>query len=213
MLVYCVLNSSRVSPKYKLEIKASSSFFYDAYHLTGCAFSFLKTEVADIFIKNKIMFETLSDKQITGVVSGNIIGRIGCHADGKTYVVPISYAYDGDYIYARSFEGLKIDMMRKNPEVCFQVDEMKNMADWKSVVIWGTFEELKEETDREKGLQILMSRILPKISSETVKLTPEWPFGDNDLTKIEGIVFRIQIKEMTGRLEKPEMDLYKNWVS
>jgi hypothetical protein len=54
------------------------------------------------------------------------------------------------------------------------------------------------------GLQILMSRILPKISSETVKLTPEWPFPGNDLASIKGIVFRIKIKEMTGRLERPE---------
>ena len=158
------------------------------------------------------MFETLSDKEITGVVSNNIIGRLGCHADGKTYVVPISYAYDGDSIYARTFEGLKIDMMRKNPEVCFQVDEMDNMADWKSVILWGTFEEIDDKSEREKALKILMSRILPKLSSETVKLTPDWPFSGNDLSNIEGIIFRIHIKEMTGRLEKPDLDLYRSWV-
>ena len=82
------------------------------------------------------MFETLSDKQIINVVCNNIIGRLGCHSDGKTYVVPISFAYEGGYIYARTFEGMKIDMMRKNPEVCFQLDEMNSMADWKSVVFW-----------------------------------------------------------------------------
>lgn len=158
------------------------------------------------------MFETLSDKQITGVVANNIIGRLGCHADGRTYVVPISYAYSGDYIYARTFEGLKIDMMRKNPEVCFQVDEMESMADWKSVIIWGTFEEINDKSEREKGLKILMSRILPQLASETVKLAPEWPFPGNDLSAIEGIVFRIYIKEMTGRLEKPDLELYRSWI-
>lgn len=149
------------------------------------------------------MFETLSDEQIKSVISNNIVGRLGCHADGKTYVVPISYAFEDNCIYARTFEGLKIDMMRKNPEICFQVDEMESMADWRSVIIWGKFEELNEKAEREKGLKILMSRILPKISSETVKLTPEWPFPGNDLASIKGIVFRIAIKEMTGRLEKP----------
>jgi nitroimidazol reductase NimA-like FMN-containing flavoprotein (pyridoxamine 5'-phosphate oxidase superfamily) len=149
------------------------------------------------------MFETLSDEQIKSVISNNIVGRLGCHADGKTYVVPISYAFEDNCIYARTFEGLKIDMMRKNPEICFQVDEMESMADWRSVIIWGKFEELDEKAEREKGLKILMSRILPKISSETVKLTPEWPFPGNDLVSIKGIVFRIAIKEMTGRLEKP----------
>ncbi|HUZ60403.1 MAG TPA: hypothetical protein VMU83_16645 [Hanamia sp.] len=44
------------------------------------------------------MFDTLSNKQIIDVISGNVVGKLGCKADGKTYVVPISYAYDGDYI-------------------------------------------------------------------------------------------------------------------
>lgn len=158
------------------------------------------------------MFEKLTDEQIKEVLSNNIIGRLGCHADKKTYVVPISYAYNDDYMYARTFEGLKIDMMRKNPDVCFQVDEMKSMADWKSVIIWGTFEELKTKALREKGLKILLSRTLPVISSEMVKFTSEWPFPSNDLAEIKGIVFRIHIKKMTGRLEKPEKDMYQNWV-
>ena len=157
------------------------------------------------------MFETLTDKQVINVISNNIIGRLGCHADGKTYIVPISFAYDNGYVYARTFEGKKIEMMRKNPEVCFQLDEMESMANWKSVIIWGTFEELNNEGEREEGLQILLSRILPKMSSETMKLTPEWPFPGSDLTKIEGIVFRIKIREMTGRMEKPDFDLYRSW--
>ena len=155
------------------------------------------------------MFDTLSNKQITEVISNNFVGRLGCHADGKTYVVPISYAYNGDYIYARSFEGMKLAMMRNNPNVCFQVDRMEDMADWKSVIIWGTFEELKDPEKREEGLKILISRILPTISSETVKLTPEWPFPTNDFNKIDGIVFRIHIKEMTGRCEKLDAEIYR----
>lgn len=157
------------------------------------------------------MIETLSDQEIMNVVAGSIVGRLGCHAGGKTYVVPISFAYDSGYIYARTFEGMKIDMMRENPEVCFQVDQMQSMADWKSVIVWGTFEELEKKADREMGLKILLSRILPKVSSETVKFTPEWPFASGNLSEIEGIVFRIRISEMSGRMEKPKAELYKNW--
>lgn len=155
------------------------------------------------------MFDALSNKQMLDVISNNIIGRLGCHADGKTYVVPISYAYHGDYIYARTFDGMKLKMMRKNPDVCFQVDHMEDMADWESVIIWGTFEELTDTVEREKGLKILLSRILPSVSSETVKLTPEWPFPTNDFNRIDGIVFRIHIKEMTGRCEKQNSDSYR----
>lgn len=155
------------------------------------------------------MFEKLNKEQIKKVISENIVGRLGCHADGKTYVVPVSYAYDGDYIYARTFAGMKISMMRKNPNVCFQVDQMENMANWQSAIVWGTYEELTDEKERNKGLKILLSRILPKISSETVRLSPEWPFPTDDYTRIDGIVFRIRITEKTGRCEKLDTENYR----
>ena len=156
------------------------------------------------------MFDTLSNKQIVDVISNNFVGRLGCHADGKTYVVPVSYAYDGDYIYIRSFEGMKLAMMRKNPKVCFQVDKMESMADWESVIIWGTFEELTNSKEREKGLKILLSRILPNVSTNMVKMTPEWPFPTNDFARIDGIVYRIHIEEITGRCEKIDSELYRS---
>ncbi len=155
------------------------------------------------------MFDALTNQQMIEVISGNVIGRLGCHADGRTYVVPISYAYDGDYIYGRTFEGMKLTMMRKNPHVCFQVDNMKDMADWESVIMWGTFEELTDTAERKKGIKVLLSRILPNVSSETVKYTPEWPFPTNDFNRIDGVVFRIHIKEITGRCEKLDSDIYR----
>jgi nitroimidazol reductase NimA-like FMN-containing flavoprotein (pyridoxamine 5'-phosphate oxidase superfamily) len=155
------------------------------------------------------MFGKLENAQVEKVIADNFIGRLGCHADGKTYVVPISYAYDGGFIYARTFEGLKISMMRKNPNVCFQIDEMENMANWKSVVAWGTFEELTGEEERNEGLQKLIERILPDISSDTVKLSPQWPFPTDDYTKIEGIVFRIRLTEKSGRFEMIDPEMYK----
>ncbi|MDP4285235.1 MAG: pyridoxamine 5'-phosphate oxidase family protein [Bacteroidota bacterium] len=147
------------------------------------------------------MFGKLDDEQIEKVISENVIGRLGCCADGKTYIVPISYAYDGEFIYARTFEGLKTTLMRKNPYVCFQIDRMENMANWESVIVWGKFEELTNPEERNIGLKKLISRILPRISSDTVKLSTEWPFPTKDYTLITGIVFRIRITEKTGRYE------------
>jgi hypothetical protein len=174
----------------------------DQYHLSFCHCSSSSLVCKIIFTgKSKIMFGKLNNGQIEKVITDNYIGRLGCHADGKTYVVPISYAYDGQFIYARTFEGLKLSMMRKNPKVCFQIDEMENMANWKSVVAWGTFEELLNENERNQGLQILVSRMLPEIASETVKLSPQWPFPTDDFSKIKGIIFRIKLTEKTGRFE------------
>jgi nitroimidazol reductase NimA-like FMN-containing flavoprotein (pyridoxamine 5'-phosphate oxidase superfamily) len=86
------------------------------------------------------MFGTLENNEIEELLSQQLVGRIGCHAADTTYIVPISYAYDGEYIYGHSFEGMKLNMMRENPKVCFQVDNMHNMANWQSVVAWGEFD-------------------------------------------------------------------------
>jgi len=148
------------------------------------------------------MFGKLSDEDLETLLQLQLVGRLGCHHKGTTYIVPISYAYDGEYLYARSFEGMKVDMMRKNPTVCFQVDDTKDLSNWQSAVIWGEFEELTGEPERGNALKILTERKLPIVSSETMHLTSQWPFQDTDVSKIPGVVFRIKITEKSGRFEK-----------
>ena len=132
-----------------------------------------------------------------------MVGRLGCHADGITYVLPVSYAYDGAYVYAHTTEGMKINMMRKNARVCFQTDNLNDLSNWQSVILWGEFEELTGEPEKTEALQKLIERKLPLISSETMHLAERWPFqGTDDLSKISGIVFRIRVTEKTGRFEK-----------
>ena len=147
------------------------------------------------------MMGKLNNNEIEDLLQHEIIGRIGCHADGVTYVVPISFAYDGKYIYGHTHEGMKIDMMRKNPKVCFQVDRLTNMANWKSVITMGEFEEIFDPEIRKQAVQHLINRTLPLMSSETVKLTPEWPFKGGDPANVDGIVYRIKLNEKSGRYE------------
>ena len=86
------------------------------------------------------MLGILKGQEVENVIRQQLIGRLGCYADGRVYVVPVSYAYDGEFIYAFSREGMKVDMMRKNPQVCLQIDNMNNMDNWESVIIWGEFD-------------------------------------------------------------------------
>ena len=147
------------------------------------------------------MFGTLNDAQIERVLTNNFIGRLGCHANGKTYIVPLSYAYKDDCIYVRTDEGLKVSMMEENPEVCFEVETLEDMANWQTVIAWGTYKELEDEDERREGLKILASRRFEGNMSETVKLGAQWPFVSEGINKIEGIVFRILLSEKTGRYE------------
>ena len=159
-------------------------------------------------IKNT-MTSKLESHEIEDVLKHQLIGRIGCHANDLTYVVPISYAYDGTYIYGHTYEGMKITMMRENPNVCFEVDIMETMADWKSVICWGRFEEITNTEERKAGIQILLNRVLPIISSETLHITPHWPFPPGDLNHVTGIIYRIHLTKKTGRFEKSTSGSYQ----
>lgn len=151
------------------------------------------------------MFGKLTTIEIEAVLHEGIVGRLGCHSGGITYVVPVSYAYDGIYLYGRSMEGMKIDFMRTNPKVCFEVDHMENMANWKSVILWGDYEELADPKLRNEGLQKLVERKFPIVSSATIHLDACWPFSEKELPDIKGIVFRILVKEKTGRFEDDQV--------
>ena len=148
------------------------------------------------------MFGNLSPIEIENVLSSQVVGRIGCHAEGITYVVPISFAYDGEFVYCFTQEGMKVTLMRGNPMVCFQTDDLENMANWKSVIAWGTFEELPEGKERREALNKLLDRVLPMISSERVHQSPDWPFTNNITEPVRGVVFRIRLTKKTGRFEK-----------
>ena len=151
------------------------------------------------------MLGKLNSTEIEEVLTHQIIGRIACHANDMSYIVPISYAYDGKCVYARTYEGLKINLMRKNPNVCFQTDIMENMANWKSVIAWGEFKELTETIERHKGIQKLLARKISGMASETVKLSSVWPFASNEYSdEIDGIIFCIRLGEKTGRFERSE---------
>jgi nitroimidazol reductase NimA-like FMN-containing flavoprotein (pyridoxamine 5'-phosphate oxidase superfamily) len=154
------------------------------------------------------MFGVLNAAEIEQLLERQVIGRISCSKGDNTYVVPISYAYDGVYVYCHTHEGMKIDYMRLNPNVCFEVDYLLNMANWQSVVAWGTFEELTDPEQRRKALIKLHERILPFIASETVRLSPDWPFPPEELNNIPGITFRIRLTAKTGRFEMTDSESF-----
>ena len=145
------------------------------------------------------MIDVLTDDQIDHVLQSQVVGRIGCHYDGKIYIVPVAYAFDGTYIYAHSRLGTKIRMMRKNPRVCFQVDVIDNLANWRSVLIDGEYEELTTTATQLKAFELLHSRLSPISTSDAARPSQTPPPGEK---KLRPIFYRILIKEKSGRFER-----------
>ncbi len=135
------------------------------------------------------MIEVMSPEEIQEFVLEQKIGRVGCHADGRTYVVPVIYAWDEGCFYVYTTEGLKVEMMRANVKVCFEVDEYRASGSWRSVIAQGTYEELHGD-DATRALAVISERV------KTASSTPR--DGDRGAGRVP-VAFLIRVNEMTGR--------------
>src|SRR5436305_12320587 len=86
-------------------------------------------------------------------------GHLGCaSADGRPYVVPIHYAYDEPDIYIFTTEGMKTEYIASNPEVCLQIEDVRDSTHWRSVIVNGLAELLSAQEDRERAMQLITKR-------------------------------------------------------
>ena len=136
------------------------------------------------------MIAELDRTEIDDLLHGQVVGRVGCHADGVTYVVPVIYAYDGEAFYVYTLDGRKVRMMRANPRVCFEVDEYEAGGSWRSAIAQGRYEEL-EGRDAERTLSLLAERFAARGGDGPGERRPR---GDGT-----PVAFRIRIEEITGR--------------
>ncbi len=148
------------------------------------------------------MLGELTKTEIDNLLTSQVTGRLACTDGERPYVVPVTYKYTGEYIYGQTNEGMKLDILRKNGNVCFLVDSMTDMRNWQSVIIYGKFEELENE-EAEAAQEIFFNRIFPLMTSSTVHPHEhEVTAVVDDSTRIKYKMYRIVIEEITGRFEK-----------
>lgn len=149
------------------------------------------------------MIGILNPAQIQQVLRSQMYGRLGCVFNNKVYVVPVSYAFDGKYLYAHSREGHKIDILRKNPNVCFQVDVIDNLSNWRSAIVWGQYNELKTAKDQTRAMSLLDDRFGPLHVSQSISRASAGVHPPESVEKKKkAVYFRISMDEATGRFEK-----------
>src|ERR1043165_5696500 len=113
------------------------------------------------------MLGELSETEIAEVLQNNIMGRLGCSDGERPYVVPVSFIFRNDHILCHSYMGMKIAIMRANPSVCFEVDEIKDYSNWKCVIAWGYYEELTAEKEIAEARNLFSDEMLNTKVSET----------------------------------------------
>lgn len=148
------------------------------------------------------MLGVLTEKQIDDLISRQTTGRLGCVADNKPYVVPINYFYKDSTIYAHSTAGKKINMLRQNPNVCFQVDEISSIFRWQSAILWGTYEEITDQDKKQQAMQGIIHRLMPLVTTPSGHPSHGITSSETALGKeLELIVYQIHITEKTGKFE------------
>jgi len=149
------------------------------------------------------MIRALESDEVERILRAEAIGRIGCYAGERTYVVPVCYAYEDGSIYVHSRYGQKIEMMRRNPSVCFEVEHVEDLVNWNTAICWGTYEEL-EGADAERALSLLRGHIeagLPRVFEHGQ------PVGEATVSGDKPIVYRIRLTKTSGREERLHWEL------
>lgn len=88
------------------------------------------------------MIREMTYKECIAMIAGHRLARLACAENDTPYVIPICYAYSGNWLYAFSMPGRKLDMLRINSRACLLVEALQTKQRWKSVVIDATFHEL-----------------------------------------------------------------------
>jgi nitroimidazol reductase NimA-like FMN-containing flavoprotein (pyridoxamine 5'-phosphate oxidase superfamily) len=140
-----------------------------------------------------MLIEDMSAEDSLALLTRAGFGRLGCAHENQPYVVPIYYACNNRTLYGFATFGQKIRWMRANPLVCVEADELDVNRGWRSVIVFGRYEELSDvpewDLEREHARALLEKRY---IWSEPAAITSTHRGGSYD------VWYRIRIERLTG---------------
>jgi uncharacterized protein len=143
---------------------------------------------------------------IEEIIAKAEVCRLGLCKDGMPYIVPVSFGYDGSFIFFHTAaEGMKIDYIAANNQVCFELEhDVRVIPDdnaackWSmsfySVIGFGTVEEITESHIKIYAL----GQIMKHYSNQ------EWDFDEEIVEKTR--LWRIEIKRITGKQSKDRVE-------
>jgi hypothetical protein len=143
--------------------------------------------------------EEMTQKEIEQFLACARVGRLGIVLEnGQPYVVPVGYAYaDGKIFFHTCNKGLKMDAIRRNANVCFEVDEaLSDASMFKSVIVFGTAEIIEDKERMIPYLQRLIDKYRVPESFDTYMNKP----GRNREKELEAVrICIITPKKTTGK--------------
>jgi len=113
--------------------------------------------------------EVKDQRVIDELLMGANVCRLAMVDDGEPYVIPVNFGYSGGALYIHSAPaGRKMDVLRRNPRVCFEIESsvtiMRHIepCHWgaraRSVVGYGRAEIVTADKEKRRGLDIIMAQ-------------------------------------------------------
>ena len=149
-----------------------------------------------------MLIQEMTDSESNDLLARLGTGRLACARDNQPYIVPINFVLEAGRLYGFATLGQKIEWMRLNPRVCVQTDEIRSHFQWKSVVVLGRYEELREEAEHKKrrthAITLLANR----------SLWWQVAYATDHLRGRSGepvpVVFCVHIEEISGHRAEPD---------
>ena len=140
----------------------------------------------------------LTETEVTQLLDRQFNGRLGLFDSERqrTYVVPVSFVRRGEFIYLHSAPGLKLNLLRKQPgQVCLEVDQIADESEWRSVIIWGHFEEVTDPRERQDALHAFGPRL------HTGPMRMHQNVGRGGVLGSGEVVYRLPMEEVSARAD------------
>ena len=135
-------------------------------------------------------FIELSRNESLRLLSRNHHGRMAYSLHDRVDIEPLHYFYHDGWIYGRTGIGSKLLTLAHHPWCAFEVDEVRGLFDWDSVVVHGSFSIL----DPELGSRDRYERALSGLRS----LIPA-TFDPADPVPERSILFGVNTSKIAGR--------------
>lgn len=135
-------------------------------------------------------FRELTIDEARALLMSKHVGRLAFMQQNRVDIEPIGYASDGEWVFGRTSAGTKLASLLHRPWCAFETDEVRDLFDWSSVVVKGTFYLLDPEITS-PDTYARAGRLLEKLVPGTFSARDPAPFRD--------IVFGIYAHEITGR--------------
>jgi len=145
-----------------------------------------------------MVVQEMAEGECRSMLARTNVARLACSLANQPYIVPIRVDLEGDFLYGYATLGQKIEWMRQNPLVCLEIDELISHSNWSSVLVFGLYEELPP-TSAFAAARNVAERLFQR--------HPMWwepasvPLAAHE--QRTRIVFRIQIRRLTGRRATP----------